>query len=192
MKICPYCKKEVSEADKFCGWCGKKLPIEPTLEEPIEEEPIKEEPINEEKGVLEKIRERAREEELERKRMGEKEREGKRVGLIREKAKIELEERQKIRSGREQLMEKLTRASSEEVKRREEFLKRLGMKKGKKPKEEIPTPLKIKEKEVIFRPLPQKPSFKQKLWVRVLIALFLLGILAAIFTFWYWYFIVNK
>jgi len=40
--------------------------------------------------------------------------------------------------------------------------------------------------------LPKKPSFKEKLWVRTLIVSFVLVLLAAVLTFWYWYLVIRK
>lgn len=38
---------------------------------------------------------------------------------------------------------------------------------------------------------PQKPSIFEKIWVRVIISLFVLAVLATIVTFWYWYLAVR-
>ena len=38
---------------------------------------------------------------------------------------------------------------------------------------------------------PKKPSLFEKIWIRVIVSLFVLAILATIITFWYWYLIVR-
>jgi peptidoglycan hydrolase-like protein with peptidoglycan-binding domain len=44
----------------------------------------------------------------------------------------------------------------------------------------------------MIRPLPQKPSWHQKIWVRVLIFGLVLVLLAGLSTFWYWYLVIRK
>ncbi len=44
----------------------------------------------------------------------------------------------------------------------------------------------------MIRPLPQKPSWHQKIWVRVLAFGLVLVVLAGLSTFWYWYFVIRK
>ena len=168
MRTCPYCKKEVLESDKFCGWCGQKLPIESTKEE---------------KKVVEKIKEKARTEELKRKEDREEEREKKTTDLIKEKAKKEAEEIKETKSKREQIIEKLTKVSSEEEEKRKRFLRTLGIKKAK-PSQVPPSPPKVKRKEVIFRPVLQtKPSPFEKIWIRILILILIFSIISAILVF---------
>jgi len=169
MKICPYCRQEVLGEDKFCGWCGKKLPGEPSEEE---------------RKIVEKIREEARKEDLKRKKIREREREEKMVKLIKERAEEKVKEIEKVKSKREQIIEKLTEVPSGEEERREEFLKMLGMKKKPELKAKMPSPLKIKEKEVIFRPVPvAKPSNFEKIWIRTIILILVLSVLSGILIF---------
>lgn len=168
MRTCPYCKKEVSESDKFCGWCGQKLPIELTKEE---------------KKAVEKIKELARTEAIERKKIREEEREKKTAELIKEKAKKRAEEIKETKSKREQIIEKLTKVPLEEEKKRERFLRTLEMEKGK-PAQVPPSPPKVKRKEVIFRPVLQtKPSPFEKIWIRILILILIFSLISAILVF---------
>jgi len=77
----------------------------------------------------------------------------------------------------------------EEEKRRRELLGRL-----REPKEEIGKPPIPPPKRVvqIFRPLPKKPTLREKLWVRILVFSLILVLLAGISTFWYWYLVIQK
>jgi len=50
---------------------------------------------------------------------------------------------------------------------------------------------KISSDQKVIRVVPRKPSFKQRLWLRVLIVVFILVILAGILTFWYWFFVIR-
>ena len=168
MKTCPYCGKQVSSEDKFCGWCGKKLPTEL---------------IKEEERIAKTIKEKARKAELEKKEVGEKEEERKITTLIRERAKKETEKIEKVKSKREQIIEKLTKAPKKEEEKRESYLKMIGVKKPKIA-EKIPALPKIKGEEVIFRPLSQiKPSSFEKIWIRVIILIFIFSMIAAILVF---------
>jgi len=84
--------------------------------------------------------------------------------------------------------------------RRKELLERL--QKGRKPffpltpdisfKPSVSQEPPIKAPSEVVRILPQKPSFKEKLWLRVLIVSLVLILLAAVFTFWYWYLVIRK
>ena len=47
--------------------------------------------------------------------------------------------------------------------------------------------------KIIFRPLPQKPSWQEKVWARALLLALTIGIIGLLFTFWFWYLtIYNK
>lgn len=166
MKTCPYCGKQVLEKDKFCGWCGRKLPVELTEGE---------------KELVEKIREEARRKESERKEAREKIEERKKVEMIRKRAKEEVGEAEKAKTKREKIIEKLTKIPGEEVKKREEFLKTLGAKMaGKKPEGKPPLPPKIRAEKVVFRPVEAKTPLFEKLFIRALFGFLILSIIAAV------------
>jgi len=170
VRICPYCKKQVSSEDKFCGWCGKKLPTELEL-------------IKEEERIVQTIKEKAREAELKKKEAEEKEEKRKITTLAEEKAKKEAEKIEKEKSKREQIIEKLTRTPEKEEEKRESYLKTIGVKKPKIAEKILAVP-KIKEAEVIFRPLSQiKPSSFEKIWIRAIILIFIFSMMAAILVF---------
>jgi len=59
---------------------------------------------------------------------------------------------------------------------------------------EKPSPLAgLKEiSKKIPRPVLKKPSFVQKLWIRIVLTLLTLAVLAAVATFWYWYLVVRE
>jgi hypothetical protein len=44
----------------------------------------------------------------------------------------------------------------------------------------------------ISRPLPPKPSFKEKLWIRITVFSLILAVLAGVSTFWYWYIVIRN
>lgn len=43
-----------------------------------------------------------------------------------------------------------------------------------------------------FPKIPKKPSFGEKLWVRILVFILVLGVLSISATFWYWYLVIRK
>jgi len=69
------------------------------------------------------------------------------------------------------------------------------------PPEEIPLEKKPPQKEIkkpqkkpsppFIRPLPKKPTLREKLWVRVAVFCLVLVLLAGVVSFWYWYFQVR-
>jgi hypothetical protein len=168
MKKCPYCGKEILENDKFCGWCGKKLPVEPTEEE---------------KKAVEEIKRKAFQEKVKKEKEEREEKERRETELIRKKAEKETEGAEKTRTRKEKIIEKLTETPLNEKERRENYLKFIGAKKkksGKKP----PSMPKIKGREVIFRPLLKiKPSTFEKIWIRVLLLVLIFSLVAATLVF---------
>jgi len=50
---------------------------------------------------------------------------------------------------------------------------------------------KISSGQKVIRVVSKKPSFKQRLWLRILIVIFVLVALAGILTFWYWFFVIR-
>jgi len=162
MKTCPYCKKEISDNDKFCGWCGKKIPQE----------------TPEERKAIEEIKRKAREEERQRKEAKEKEKEGKTVKKVREQAQEEVKRIEKEKTKRGQILEKLTKTPPIEKKRREEYLQKIGIKGPKINQEKIEQQVPEK-KEVVFRPFLQiKPSSFEKVWIRVLLLMVIFSLAA--------------
>ena len=166
----------------------------------------------------EKIAEIKTEEEMQK----EKERElrAQKAALEREmaekEAKIKEEELKRLREEREKKAEviekeetkteetrveefkgalKETQIKEEEERRR--FLARVEAK--VEGKEELPSPLPPappppppEPKRYMPKLSFKKPSFAQKLWIRIVLTLLLLAILAAIATFWYWYLVVRE
>ncbi len=110
----------------------------------------------------------------------------------------------------DEIMKKQERKEEEkriqEAKKRIEELKKLTQQKKEaeipvnitpepKPEQEIekepisfPTPKPVE----IIRPVPQKPSLREKLWIRVSIFSLVLILLAGVGTFWYWYFKIKN
>ena len=88
-------------------------------------------------------------------------------------------------------------ATAAEEEERKRFLERVETK--AEDKEELPSPppppppppLVILEKK-IPKPFFRRPSSFQKLWVRIVLTLLSMAILAAVATFWYWYFNVRE
>jgi len=104
------------------------------------------------------------------------------------------------------------RGKTEEERRIEEARKRIEVLKKEVQEREKKEQQEQKEKEVkkvppsqpappitsppqkpieIIRPVPKKPSFREKLWVRVSIFSLVLVLLAAVSTFWYWYLVIR-
>jgi len=156
----------------------------------------------------EEEKEKLKEEEKEKKETEEKKRkeierlkleEKQRLEKIRAKslAEKESEETEKEELEKEKIKEKLSEIQEREETERKRFLERV---QGKKKKmKEIPRPSKeIEEPAVpfrpteIFRPLPQKPSLKEKFWARFIIFFVILATLAGISTFWYWFLFIRK
>jgi hypothetical protein len=168
MRKCPNCGKEVKENDKFCGWCGKKLPLVLTEEE---------------KKQVQEIKERAKKEDEKIKKEKEGEKEDQKVNIIRERAKEKEQEQEKQKTRKEKITEKLTEMSPEEEERRNRFMEMLGTKKTES-KEKTPPPIKAKDEKVIFRPVLQtKPSPFEKIWTRLVLFIFLISITGAVVIF---------
>jgi hypothetical protein len=168
MRKCPNCGKEIGDNDKFCGWCGKKLPMVLTEEE---------------KRKVEKIKENARKEEKEIKEKEQREKEEKRVNIIRKSAKEEEQEQEKEKSRKEKIIDKLTKTSSEEEERRGRFMEMIGTKKPA-PKENLPLEDKEKGKNIVFRPVLQtKPSPFEKIWTRLVLFLLAISLIGAVLIF---------
>ncbi len=83
--------------------------------------------------------------------------------------------------------QKRREALKKEEEKRRKLLERLQEKK-KEVKKPSPPP----KPSRVIRVLPKKPTFKEKLWVRLLIVSIVILFLAGISTFWYWFFIVRK
>jgi len=165
MKPCPFCGKEISENDKFCGWCGRKLSLAPSQEE---------------KKVTEEIKEAARQKERDSAKAQEREKEQKIVQKIQDRAQKENLGIEQEETRKEKIIEKLTETSKEEEKRRKEFV---GMLRSK-PRREVPLPQKEKKKQVIFRPVFQtKPSSFEKIANRIIIILLIFSVIGAILVF---------
>ncbi len=60
----------------------------------------------------------------------------------------------------------------------------------KPPQKEIKKPQK-KPTPPFIRPLPKKPTLREKLWARVIVFCLILVLLAGVASFWYWYFQVR-
>ena len=91
---------------------------------------------------------------------------------------------------------KETQTKEEEL--RKNFLNRVAARAEGREEAPVPPPIPpaIKEKP---RPAAEpakaflkKPSFGQKLWIRIVLSLLVLSILALVSTFWYWYFFVRE
>ncbi len=168
MRKCPNCGREVKENDKFCGWCGKKLPLVLTEEE---------------KKQVQEIRERAKKEDEKIKEEKEGEKEDQKVNIIRERAKEKEKEQEKQKSRKEKITERLTETSPEEEERRGRFMEMLGTKKTES-KEKPPPPIKTKDEKVVFRPVLQtKPSPFEKIWTRLVLFILLISITGAVLVF---------
>jgi len=162
MKTCPNCQKEISENDKFCGWCGKEV---------LQETAADREAIN-------TIRIKAKEEEKQRKEAEAKEREEKTVKIVREQAQEEVKKIEKEKTKKEQIFEKLTKTPLAEKKRREEYMQKIGVK-GPKTINEEQEQRPPQDKEVVFRPFLQiKPSNFEKVWIRVLLLMVIFSLAA--------------
>ncbi|MFH1423433.1 MAG: glycoside hydrolase family 3 N-terminal domain-containing protein [Candidatus Nealsonbacteria bacterium] len=105
-----------------------------------------------------------------------------------------------------QFQDALKETQTREDEARKKFMARVEAKAEGKEIASAPSPL----PQVMLPPLPQvppviqkekiseitktflkRPSFSQKLWIRVVLALLVLSLLALIATFWYWYFVVR-
>ncbi|MCJ7787052.1 hypothetical protein MUP06_02510, partial [Patescibacteria group bacterium] len=135
--------------------------------------------------------EKAKRKEMERLKLEEEQR----LGKTRAKfwAEREIKETEKEKLVKENLKERLSEIQKREEAERKKFLERV-----QGEKKEIKEALKIEEPSVpfqpteIFRPLPQKPSLREKFWARFIIFFVILAVLAAIFTFWYWFLYIRK
>ncbi|MFH1575650.1 MAG: glycoside hydrolase family 3 N-terminal domain-containing protein [Candidatus Nealsonbacteria bacterium] len=106
----------------------------------------------------------------------------------------ELEKEEKVEGFQEVLKE--TQTKEEEA--RKKFLDKVAaMDEGKEEAPALsplpPTPPAVKEVDVpkTAKPLLKKPSTGQKLWIRVVLSLLVLSILALIATFSYWYIVIR-
>lgn len=177
-----------------------------------------EEEIQREKEKQARASRAAAEREIAEKEAKTKEEELKRLRGEREK-KIEMIEKEEIKKeeGRaEGFKEILKETQRKEEKERKRFLERVEAKaeeKGvpvaplatptpppplpptakppEKPieKPEEPKPFQILKK--IPKPVFKRPSFPQKVWIRIVLALLVLAIVGVIVTFWYWYLFVR-
>jgi len=107
-----------------------------------------------------------------------------------EKEQRSKEEEQKKKEKAEEIAiqeQKRREALKKEEEKRRKLLERF---QGKK--EEIKKPSPPLRPSRVIRVLPKKPTFKEKLWVRILIVSIAILFLGGISTFWYWFFIVRK
>jgi len=118
-----------------------------------------------------------------------------------EKAEVKKEE---IRA--EGLKGALKETQIKEEEERKKFMERVEAKAGgeeeasimplKPPELPLSLPTPPVKKPAKFPKLPssllKKPSFAQKLWIRIVLSLLVIAILAAIGTFWYWYAVVRE
>lgn len=136
--------------------------------EELKREELERKEAEEEAEMREEIIRKAKEEEMKRREEEERERKEKILEerrLEREKAwQIEEEERKK-------LLEKLR---AREV-----------------PREEKGVPEKAEE-VLIPRPVPERASLVEKIFIRVLFSLVIFGFFGLLFAFWYWYFAVRE
>lgn len=77
-------------------------------------------------------------------------------------------------------------------------LPRIQLPKVKLPKVQIPK-VKLPKIQPLKVPLPklngyfpQKPSIFEKIWIRIVVSLFILAVLATLVTFWYWYLVIRS
>jgi len=150
--------------------------------------------IEEAKKRIEKLKEKKEDEKAERAEGMEKAEQ-----KIEEEQKTEEKERQidgwirprieaeRIKEIQREKEEEKRRITIEEQ-RRQELIKRL---QGKKEEVERPVFTSIRPKEIV-KNLPQKPSPKAKLWLRIVIVVLSLIILSGVVTFWYWFLVVRK
>jgi len=97
------------------------------------------------------------------------------------KAAVEKLRKERIEERERQRAEERARIEAE----RKEFLKRM----EKEERKEKPWPTKSVSPEpvTIVRTLPKKPSFKERLGIRIAILILLFMVLFGIATFWYWF-----
>lgn len=117
------------------------------------------------------------------------------IMVLKEKRRaFEAEEEKKRFEKISQIKSKLMEIQKREEEERKDFLEKI------KIQEKEGTPLKSPKlpqlgpsgkKEIIFRPLPEKLSMGEKLWVRLVILFIVLIILAGLITFWYWYAVIR-
>ena len=193
MKTCFYCGKNILDNDKFCGWCGKKVIEEKQI---IKEAEENKEKAKEERGGIEKIEEKAKEEEIvelikekaKEERGGiekteEKAKEERIINMIRKRAEEEKKSIVQKEERKEKIIEKLTIVPEKEKEIRENYLRRIGVKK-QKPKESNLSSLEQKKEEVVFRPVLQtKPSVFEKIWIRVLLLILIISTVIAVLVF---------
>ncbi len=118
------------------------------------------------------------------------------------KAEItEKEEVKKEGARAEEFKEALRQTQAREEEERKRFLQRVQAKaKEEEPlmpiKPPLPPPPEIPKKEVPEKKISKisfkKPSFAQKLWIRIVLTLLLVAVIAGIATFWYWYLVVRE
>jgi len=119
-----------------------------------------------------------------------------------EKAEVtEKEGVEKEETRAEEFKEALRQTQNREEEERKRFLQRIQAKaKEEEPlipvKPPLPPPPEIPKKETSEKKISKisfkRPSFAQKLWIRVLLTLLLVAVIAGIATFWYWYLVVRE
>jgi len=151
----------------------------------------------------EKARQAAQEREKAEKEAQRKREELKGMKEEREK-KAEITEKEEVEReevGAEKMKEALRQTQNREEEERKRFLQRIQAKaKEEEPlipvKPPLPPPPEIPKKEVsekkVSRISFKRPSFAQKLWIRVVLTLLLVAIIAGIATFWYWYLVIRE
>ena len=127
------------------------------------------------------------------------ERERREAGKRREQTE---NERWDIEVQKEQLLKKineierlyqlnLTRVKQEKEGEKEESRRETLKRIKQEPSEIFGREEKPSEEKIIFRPLPQKPSFSQKVWVRALLLGLVIALFGILLTFWYWYLYIH-
>jgi flagellar biosynthesis GTPase FlhF len=140
----------------------------------------------------EKRIEELKKEEEERKRAGEEvEMRKEIIRKTEEEERKKREEAEKIRKEKilEERREEREKAWQIEEEERRKLLERLRT--GKVLKKEKETPEKAEE-VLIPRPVLKRPSLFEKIFIRIIVLLILLGVFGLVFAFWYWFLEVKK
>ncbi len=133
--------------------------------------------------------------EEEKKRMEEAK---KRIEMLKKETEKRKDEKEQRNEEEEQRRKERAEEIAIQEQKRKESLKKEEEKRRKllerfqEKKKEIKEPSPSQSPSRVIRVLPKKPTFKEKLWVRLLIVSIVILFLVGILTFWYWFFIVRK